>query len=118
MYSIGCIDYSWKIRELAQYLLLSVSSVVDFSKKVLAFIVVSELLKVQGQDSPVNNEEDGKKTNIVNSEPLIGTIRGNGGCAGKNGRDGTRKSGNDSVLGKGIQGHGDGGNGLADTEGY
>jgi len=84
--------------EIVNLLLSSVSSVVNFSKEVLTFIVVSELLKPQGQDSPVNDEKDGKKANIINTEPFVGTLCCDGCCAGKNSRDGTGKSSNYSIV--------------------
>ena len=97
-------------------LFLSIASVVDFTKEVLGFIILSELLQPQSQDSPVNNKEDGQQTNVINTEPFTSSLCGNSGSAGKNCRNSSSKSGNDSSLGDGVQGHGKRSSGLTDTE--
>ncbi len=70
------------------------SSVVNLSEEISIIILgsISVLSQPQAQDEEVTGEKDGKKTDVVNSEPLVGSLGGHGGGGGK---DGGHKSGGD-----------------------
>jgi hypothetical protein len=106
-------------RKNVKRLFLARSSVVNFSKEVLRLIVVSELLKPQGEDSPMNNEKNTQKTNVINTEPFAGTIGGNGGSAGHDDGHDSGKASKSSLLEfRGLHGHGKRSDLASDTECY
>ncbi len=76
---------------MAEYL---PSSVVDLTEEVSIIILggITVLSQPQTKDEEVSGEENGKQTDIVNTEPFIGTLGGNGGRGGK---DGGQESGGD-----------------------
>ena len=95
------------------------ASVVNFSEEVFGFISISVSLKPKGEDGKVTNKKNGKKTGIINSEPLVCSVGGNSSSGGKDGRHKTGDSGNNSLLKLwGLHGHGKRGNSRLNTEGY
>jgi hypothetical protein len=80
-----------------------VASVVDLAEEVLGLIGITVLLEPEGEDGEVANEKDGKDTEVVDAEPLVGAL---GGDSGGGGEDGGHEAsgGGHGTLGKG--GHG------------
>jgi len=75
------------------------SGVVNLSEEIGIIILggISVLSQPEGKDEEVTSEKDGKETDIVNSEPLVGTIGGEGSRGGKDGGDKTGGSSGDSL---------------------
>jgi hypothetical protein len=69
------------------------SGVVNLSKEVLTLISISVLSQPKGKDSKVSNEKNSKKTNIINSEPLIGSVSSHSSTGGNNSGDESSSSG-------------------------
>lgn len=63
------------------------SSVVNLSEEISIIILssISVLSQPQGKDEVVSGEKDGEETQVVNSEPLVGSLGGHGGGGGKEG---------------------------------
>ena len=80
-----------------------VASVVDLAEEVLGLIGITVLLKPEGEDGEVTNEEDGKDTEVVNAEPFVGAL---GGDSGGGGEDGGHEAGGGSHGALGEGGHG------------
>jgi hypothetical protein len=90
--------------------------VVDFSEEVLLFIGVTELLKPQAQDGPMDNEKNTQKTKVINTEPFSSSIGGHSGGGNQSGRDESGNTCHDFVLYlRGLHGHGKRSNGLLDS---
>ena len=70
------------------------SSVVNFSEEVSIIILggISVLSQPQGKDEEMSGEKGGKNTQVINSEPFVGTFGGKGGGGGED--DGEESSGN------------------------
>jgi hypothetical protein len=106
-------------RKNEERLFLASSSVVNFSEKILFLVVVSELLKPQGKDGPVDNEKNTQKTNVIDTEPFAGTIGGNGSSAGHDDGHESGKASKSSLLEfGGLHGHGKRSDLASDTECY
>mmetsp|Transcript_5007 Transcript_5007/g.9077 ORF Transcript_5007/g.9077 Transcript_5007/m.9077 type:complete len:155 (-) Transcript_5007:124-588(-) len=75
------------------------SGVVNLSEEIGIIILggISVLSQPEGKDEEVTGEENGKETDVVNSEPLVGTIGGEGGRGGEDGGDETGSGGGDGL---------------------
>ena len=73
-----------------------VAGVVDLAEEVLGLIGITVLSEPEGEDGEVANEKDGKDTEVVNAEPFVGTLGGNGGSGGE---DGGHEPGGDGGYG-------------------
>ena len=80
-----------------------VAGVVDLAEEVLGLIGITVLSEPEGEDGEVANEKDGKDTEVVNAEPLVGALGGDSGGGGEDGGHETG-SGGHGTLGEG--GHG------------
>ena len=80
------------------------SSVVNLSEEISIIILgsISVLSQPQAQDEVVTGEKDGKKTKVVNSEPLVGSLGGHGGGGGKDGGHESSCDGGDCLHGIGL----------------
>ena len=74
------------------------SSVVNLSEEVLGLIGISVSLKPEGKDGKVTNEKNSKKTKVINSEPLVGSLGGYGSGGGKDGGHESGGGGHSSLL--------------------
>jgi hypothetical protein len=91
--NVGCLHPTFQRSYLIpQYYLLS-STVVDLSKEVFVFIGISIRSQPERENGPVSEEENGKETKIVDSEPFVGSLSSNGSGRGKDGGHESCKSG-------------------------
>ena len=79
------------------------SSVINLSEEIGIIILgsISILSQPKTQDEVVTNEKNGKDTDVINTEPFVGSLCGQSGGGGEDGRDGS--SGN---SGEGFEGIG------------
>ncbi len=77
------------MRVLDNWLLVATveCTVVNLPKEVVALINTSVLRKVEAEDKQVTSKKDTQKTNVVNSEPLVGSLCGDGSCRRQDGRN-------------------------------
>ena len=80
------------------------SSVVNLSEEISIIILsgISVLSQPQAQDEVVTGEKDGKKTQVIDSEPLVGSLGGDGGGGGKDGGHESSSDGGDCLHGIGL----------------
>mmetsp|Transcript_7659 Transcript_7659/g.17344 ORF Transcript_7659/g.17344 Transcript_7659/m.17344 type:complete len:92 (+) Transcript_7659:218-493(+) len=57
------------------------SSVINLSEEVILFVLggISVLSQPKRKDEEMSSEKDGKKTKVINTEPFVGSIGGEGG---------------------------------------
>lgn len=81
------------------------SSVVNLSEEIGIIILssITILSQPQRKDEVVSSEKDGEETQVIDSEPLVGSLGGHGGGGGK---DGGHESGGDggNLDGIGLDG--------------
>ena len=80
-----------------------VAGVVDLAEEVLGLIGITVLSEPEGEDGEVANEKDGKDTEVVNAEPLVGALGGNSGGGGEDGGH-EASGGGHGTLGEGRHG--------------
>lgn len=89
------------------------TGVIDLAKEVLFLVVIAVLLQPQSQDEPVSDEQDSQQAQVVDSEPFVGALRGQGGRGGQDGGRGTGDGGHDALVHLGdLHGHGEGRSGA------
>jgi hypothetical protein len=87
------------------------SSVINLSEEIsiIIFGSISVLSQPKTQDEVMSNEENGKHADIVNSEPLVGSLGGESGGGGEDGGDGSGGDGGEGFEGLGLGGGTEGG---------
>jgi hypothetical protein len=87
------------------------SSVINLSKEISIIILsgLSILSQPKAQDEVVTSEKDGEETQVVNSEPFIGSLGGDGGGGGKDGGHESGGDGGDCLHDIGLLGRREGG---------
>lgn len=74
-----------------------VSCVVNLTKEILILTGISIRSKPEGKNSQMTNKENRKKTQIINSEPFIGTLGSNSSRTSEDGRGSTGNGSHDSL---------------------
>merc|ERR1712232_1360594 len=81
-------------QEVATYSISVINSfrdgVIDLAEEIFFLVVISVLRQVQGEDTPVNHEHHREESQVVDPEPLVGALGGNGGETREHGWDGGR----------------------------
>jgi len=80
------------------------SSVVNLSEEISIIVLsgISVLSQPQRKDEVVSSEKDGEDTQVINSEPLVGSLGGHGGGGGKDGGHESGGNGGDCLHGIGL----------------
>ena len=80
------------------------SSVINLSEEIGIIILgsITILSQPKTQDGEVTKEQNSEDTDIVNTEPFVGTLSGQGGWWGENCRDGSSGNGWDGLEGIGL----------------
>ena len=87
------------------------SSVINLSEEISIIILssITILSQPKRQDEVMSSEKDGKKTQIINTEPFVGSLGGHGGRRGEDGGHKSSGDGGDCLHGIGLLDCGEGG---------
>ena len=87
------------------------SSVINLTKEISIIILssITILSQPKRQDEVMSGEKDGKKTQIINTEPFVGSLGSHGGRGGEDGGHKSSGDGGDCLHGIGLLDCGEGG---------
>ena len=81
------------------------SGVVDLSEEISIIILggITVLSQPQGEDEVVPGEEHGEESEVINTEPLVGTLGGEGGRRAEDSRHESSGNGGDGLHRLGLR---------------
>lgn len=87
------------------------SGVIDLSEEIGIIILgsITVLTQPKTKDEVVSSEKNSEKTEVVDTEPFVGALRGDGGRGGEDGRDNSGGDGGDRLHHLGLVGGREGG---------